>query len=77
MDDTPNPVKEVEERWVESGTRLGPGAKQKDRLAWMVAKYKYNPKDVQQVLGKDHQAGQPWEGWILVIVKAYKKRTGT
>ena len=76
MDATPNPVKEVEERWVESGTRLGAGAKQKDRLAWMVANYNYKPKDVQEVPRKVHRAGQPAFGWVLQIVRSYKKRTG-
>ena len=77
LDVTPNPVKEVEESWVESGIVVGAGAKQKDRLAWMVAKYKYNPKDVKEVPRKVHQAGQPWFGWVLGIVRSYRKRTGT
>ena len=47
---------------------------QKDRLAWMVAKY--NPEDMIQVPRKVHRAGQPAFGWVLQIVRSYKKRTG-
>ena len=77
LDATPNPGKEVEDRWVESGVMLGTKAKQKDRLAWMAARYNYSRKDLKQVQAKVHQAGQPWYGWVLQTVMSYKSRTGT
>ena len=64
---TPNPVKEVEERWVESGIVLGTDASQKVRLDWMAARYNYSPKDIRQVPRKMYQAGQPAFGWVLLI----------
>ena len=57
---------------------LGEVEERKEKsLAWMAAKYKYNPKDIQKVPHKVHQAGQPWDGWVLGIVRSYKRRTGT
>ena len=73
MDETPNPVKEVEDAWVESGVVLGTDATQKDRLAWMAFKYSYNPKDIQEA----PRGEQPRFGSRGFNDSSYRKKSGT